>query len=173
MDPPEAVVIDVGLAELFPPSEAESFKSADAAGTLATMAPEVIRGSFNATRFTGGLALSPAFAGFGAGFWDGFRAGFDGFWIGFHCFFGGFLLLSERRGLISEAKCDVWSLGCCLYALLCTRPRRLKDSVEETTAEARSASKTHRKTARTTARKACETGGKPGPRGGENMVKAV
>ena len=75
MDPPEAVVIDVGLAELFPPSEAESFKSADAAGTLATMAPEVIRGSFNATRFTGGLALSPAFAGFGAGFWDGFRAG--------------------------------------------------------------------------------------------------
>lgn len=77
IDPPEAVVIDVGLAELFPPSEAESFKSADAAGTLATMAPEVIRGSFN-------------------------------------------------------AKCDVWSLGCCLYALLCTRPRRLRDSPEET-----------------------------------------
>eukprot|EP00435_Cladocopium_sp_Y103_P031438 s345_g7.t6 len=75
IEPPEAVVIDVGLAELFPPSEAESFKSADAAGTLATMAPEVIRGSFN-------------------------------------------------------AKCDVWSLGCCLYALLCTRPRRLRDSPE-------------------------------------------
>ncbi|CAE7627223.1 CPK4 [Symbiodinium pilosum] len=73
IDPPEAVVIDVGLAELFPPSEADSFKSADAAGTLATMAPEVIRGSF--------------------------------------C-----------------AKCDVWSLGCCLYALLCTRPRRLRDT---------------------------------------------
>ncbi|CAE6926914.1 CPK4 [Symbiodinium sp. CCMP2592] len=73
IDPPEAVVIDVGLAELFPPSQADSFKSADAAGTLATMAPEVIRGSF--------------------------------------C-----------------AKCDVWSLGCCLYALLCTRPRRLRDT---------------------------------------------
>ena len=31
-------------------SKAESFKSADAAGTLATMAPEVIRGSFNVPR---------------------------------------------------------------------------------------------------------------------------
>lgn len=72
VDPPEAVVIDVGLAELFPPSQAESFQSADAAGTLATMAPEVIRGRF-------------------------------------------------------AAKCDVWSLGCCLYALLCQRPRRVKD----------------------------------------------
>lgn len=71
VDPPEAVVIDVGLAELFPVSEADSFRSADPAGTLATMAPEVVRGSFN-------------------------------------------------------AKCDVWSLGCCLYALLCHRsaPRR-------------------------------------------------
>ncbi|CAJ1456053.1 unnamed protein product, partial [Effrenium voratum] len=73
-DPPEAVVIDVGLAELFPVSEADSFRSADPAGTLATMAPEVIRGSFN-------------------------------------------------------AKCDVWSLGCCLYALLCRRPLRLEDNV--------------------------------------------
>eukprot|EP00931_Biecheleriopsis_adriatica_P049148 TRINITY_DN28419_c0_g1_i1.p1 TRINITY_DN28419_c0_g1~~TRINITY_DN28419_c0_g1_i1.p1 ORF type:complete len:1191 (-),score=232.30 TRINITY_DN28419_c0_g1_i1:95-3382(-) len=73
VEPPEAVVIDVGLAELFPPSQAETFKSADAAGTLATMAPEVIRGSFT-------------------------------------------------------AKCDVWSLGCCLYALLNRRPRRVLDS---------------------------------------------
>lgn len=72
-EPPEAVVIDVGLAELFPPSQAESFKSADAAGTLATMAPEVIKGSF-------------------------------------------------------ASKCDVWSLGCCLFALLCQRPRRLLDT---------------------------------------------
>jgi len=76
IEPPEAVVIDVGLAELFPPSQAESFHSADAAGTLATMAPEVIRGNFS-------------------------------------------------------AKCDVWSLGCCLFALLCQRPRRLKDAPEE------------------------------------------
>jgi len=72
VQPPEAVVIDVGLAELFPPSEADSFSSADPAGTLATMAPEVIRGNFN-------------------------------------------------------AKCDVWSLGCCLYALLCRKPLRLED----------------------------------------------
>ena len=36
---PKAVVIDVGLAELFPVNEAESFRSADPAGTLATMAP--------------------------------------------------------------------------------------------------------------------------------------
>eukprot|EP00439_Symbiodinium_sp_Y106_P042797 s4347_g5.t1 len=72
VQPPEAVVIDVGLAELFPPSEADSFSSADPAGTLATMAPEVIRGNFN-------------------------------------------------------AKCDVWSLGCCLYALLCHKPLRLED----------------------------------------------
>ena len=66
------MVIDVGLAELFPVAEAESFRSADPAGTLATMAPEVVRGSFN-------------------------------------------------------AKCDVWSLGCCLYALLCHQPLRLED----------------------------------------------
>ena len=39
VDPPEAVVIDLGLAELFPVSEADSFRSADPAGTLATMAP--------------------------------------------------------------------------------------------------------------------------------------
>lgn len=75
VDPPEAVVIDVGLAELFPVSEADSFRSADPAGTLATMAPEVVRGSFN-------------------------------------------------------AKCDVWSLGCCLYALLCHRPLRLEDHLK-------------------------------------------
>ena len=44
VDPPEAVVIDVGLAELFPVSEADSFRSADPAGTLATMAPVPWRG---------------------------------------------------------------------------------------------------------------------------------
>lgn len=82
VDPPEAVVIDVGLAELFPPSQAESFQSVDAAGTLATMAPEVIRGRF-------------------------------------------------------AAKCDVWSLGCCLYALLCQRPRRLKDHAVKSDGDAK------------------------------------
>ncbi|CAK9108852.1 unnamed protein product [Durusdinium trenchii] len=76
VEPPKAVVIDVGLAELFPVNEADSFRSADPAGTLATMAPEVVRGSFN-------------------------------------------------------AKCDVWSLGCCLYALLCHRPLRLEDNKGE------------------------------------------
>lgn len=75
VDPPEAVVIDVGLAELFPPQQADSFHSADAAGTLATMAPEVIRGSFT-------------------------------------------------------YKCDVWSLGCCLFALLCRKPRTLQEPAD-------------------------------------------
>lgn len=75
VDPPEAVIIDVGLAELFPPNEAETFHSAQAAGTLATMAPEVIMGSF-------------------------------------------------------ACKCDVWSLGCCLFALLCRRPWTILDTVQ-------------------------------------------
>jgi len=65
----------VGLAELFPPNEAETFHSAQAAGTLATMAPEVIMGSF-------------------------------------------------------ACKCDVWSLGCCLFALLCHRPWTILDTVQ-------------------------------------------
>lgn len=30
-----------------------------------------------------------------------------------------------------NAKCDVWSLGCCLYALLCHRPLRLEDHLKE------------------------------------------
>eukprot|EP00928_Gymnodinium_smaydae_P017457 TRINITY_DN16678_c0_g1_i3.p1 TRINITY_DN16678_c0_g1~~TRINITY_DN16678_c0_g1_i3.p1 ORF type:complete len:1196 (+),score=191.21 TRINITY_DN16678_c0_g1_i3:48-3635(+) len=66
-DPPEAVIIDVGLAEIFPADEAEVFRSKEVAGTLATMAPEVIARSFT-------------------------------------------------------YKCDVWSLGCCLYALICEVP---------------------------------------------------
>jgi calcium-dependent protein kinase len=66
-NPPEAVIIDVGLAEIFPVSRADKFHSADVAGTLATMAPEVI-----GRRFT--------------------------------------------------YKCDIWSLGCCLFALLCADP---------------------------------------------------
>lgn len=32
-----------------------------------------------------------------------------------------------------NAKCDVWSLGCCLYALLCHRPLRLEDNKGEGT----------------------------------------
>jgi len=66
-EPPEAVIIDVGLAELFPVRNADEFHSDELAGTLATMAPEVLARSFT-------------------------------------------------------YKCDVWSLGCCLYALVCTRP---------------------------------------------------
>lgn len=66
-DPPQAVVIDVGLAELFPPESGDVHFSATKAGTLSTMAPEVIKQHFN-------------------------------------------------------YKCDVWSLGCCLYGLLCKKP---------------------------------------------------
>lgn len=73
VSPPTAVIIDVGLAELFPPTEADSFHSVTSAGTLATMAPEVIQGSFT-------------------------------------------------------AKCDVWSLGCCLFALLCHKPHMIPAS---------------------------------------------
>jgi len=69
-EPPEAVIIDVGLAELFPAED----HSSDRAGTISTMAPEVIRG-----RFT--------------------------------------------------AKCDVWSLGCCLYAMLNCKPWRAPGKV--------------------------------------------
>jgi len=68
---PNAVVIDVGFAELFPPGDADNFYSVVHAGTLSIMAPEVIRGSFT-------------------------------------------------------YKCDVWSLGCCLYGLLCSRPDAFK-----------------------------------------------
>ncbi len=56
VDPPEAVVIDVGLAELFPVSEVDSFRSADPAGTLATMAPASRLGL--STWFVGARMLS-------------------------------------------------------------------------------------------------------------------
>lgn len=72
VEPPKAVIIDVGLAELFPSDKGDSYRSGDAAGTLATMAPEVIKGSFT-------------------------------------------------------YKCDVWSMGCCLFALLCAKPRKLQE----------------------------------------------
>jgi len=72
-EPPQAVVIDVGFAELFPVHEAETHRSTLKAGTLSTMAPEVIMMNFN-------------------------------------------------------YKCDVWSLGCCLYGLLCKRPTAFRKS---------------------------------------------
>jgi len=67
VEPPQAVVIDVGLAEIFPPNEANSFRSEIRAGCKSTMAPEVLMENFS-------------------------------------------------------CKCDVWSLGCCLYGLLMKRP---------------------------------------------------
>jgi len=66
-DPPQPVVIDVGLAELFPVEDADTFRSEEYAGSVPTVAPEVIRRSFT-------------------------------------------------------CKCDVWSLGCCLFGLLCQKP---------------------------------------------------
>jgi len=67
LDPPQPVVIDVGLAELFPLEDIDNFRSEEYAGSLPTVAPEVIRRSFT-------------------------------------------------------CKCDVWSLGCCLFGLLCHKP---------------------------------------------------
>jgi len=67
LEPPQVVVIDVGLAEIFPPNEANSFRSDIRAGCRATMAPEVLMENFS-------------------------------------------------------CKCDVWSLGCCLYGLFVKRP---------------------------------------------------
>jgi len=67
LDPPQPVVIDVGLAELFPVDDIDNFRSEEYAGSVPTVAPEVIRRSFT-------------------------------------------------------CKCDVWSLGCCLFGLLCRKP---------------------------------------------------
>jgi len=67
VNPPQAVVIDVGLAEIFPPNEASSFRSEIRAGCKGTMAPEVLMENFS-------------------------------------------------------CKCDVWSLGCCLYGLFVKKP---------------------------------------------------
>jgi len=67
VQPPQVVVIDLGLAEIFPPNEASSFRSNIRAGCRGTMAPEVLMKNFS-------------------------------------------------------CKCDVWSLGCCLYGLLRQRP---------------------------------------------------
>merc|ERR1712137_453828 len=70
-EPPQAVVIDVGLAEIFPPDKASSFRSELRAGCRGTMAPEVLMKNFS-------------------------------------------------------CKCDVWSLGCCLYGLFVKRPTAFK-----------------------------------------------
>merc|ERR1712137_719448 len=66
-EPPQAVVIDLGLSEVFPPNEADSFRSELRAGCRGTMAPEVLMENFS-------------------------------------------------------CKCDVWSLGCCLYGLFVKKP---------------------------------------------------
>jgi len=67
IDPPEAIIIDMGLAELFPPTHADSHRSSAPTGSIPTMAPEVFLHS-------------------------------------------------------STYKCDVWSLGCCLFGLMCKKP---------------------------------------------------
>lgn len=67
IEPPEAIIIDVGLAELFPTTRADTYHSSAPTGSIPTMAPEVLMQS-------------------------------------------------------STYKCDVWSLGCCLFGLVCLRP---------------------------------------------------
>lgn len=73
LDPPEAIIIDVGLAELFPPNRADSHRSSAPTGSIPTMAPEVLMQS-------------------------------------------------------STYKCDVWSLGCCLFGMVCKTPIWFKRS---------------------------------------------
>eukprot|EP00929_Paragymnodinium_shiwhaense_P050581 TRINITY_DN25463_c0_g1_i3.p1 TRINITY_DN25463_c0_g1~~TRINITY_DN25463_c0_g1_i3.p1 ORF type:complete len:615 (-),score=120.24 TRINITY_DN25463_c0_g1_i3:914-2629(-) len=68
-----AVVVDVGLAELFGPAHNSASRSSQAAGTLVTMAPEVLARNFS-------------------------------------------------------YKCDIWSIGCMLYAMLNQRPTYLETS---------------------------------------------
>jgi len=66
-DPPEAIIIDVGLAELFPAAQADTYHSSAPTGSIPTMAPQVLMHK-------------------------------------------------------STYKCDVWSLGCCLFGLVCAQP---------------------------------------------------
>lgn len=72
MEEIHAVVIDVGLAELFGSQHGRSHRSNQAAGSLVTMAPEVLRGDFS-------------------------------------------------------YKCDIWSLGCLLYATFNSVPEYAED----------------------------------------------
>jgi len=72
VDDVHTVVIDVGLAELFGPQHAKQSRSSVRAGSLATMAPEVLAGDFS-------------------------------------------------------YKCDIWSLGCMLFAIFNTRPFNIPD----------------------------------------------
>lgn len=72
MEEIHAVIIDVGLAELFGSQHGKSHRSNQAAGSLVTMAPEVLRGDFS-------------------------------------------------------YKCDIWSLGCLLYATFNTVPEYAED----------------------------------------------
>lgn len=72
LDSIHAVVIDMGLAELFGKQHGKKSRSSDIAGTLSTMAPEVLVGDFS-------------------------------------------------------YKCDVWSLGCILFALCNAKPPMVRD----------------------------------------------
>jgi len=72
VDSIHAVIIDMGLAELFGKQHGKGSRSSDTAGTLSTMAPEVLVGDFS-------------------------------------------------------YKCDVWSLGCILFALFNAKPPLVRD----------------------------------------------
>lgn len=72
VDSIHAVIIDMGLAELFGKQHGKGSRSSDIAGTLSTMAPEVLVGDFS-------------------------------------------------------YKCDVWSIGCILFALFNAKPPLVRD----------------------------------------------